>query len=202
MPIPIPIPIGVKRVTTVQGAVWKFVSCAHCRERYAFLLELQATGEDHDLLFLDAEGSRARARAQAEQNLTRKGQNVVLPVPCPHCGFYQDDMARVLKDDASINRLQIAGMALAALSLVPLAFDVPYLWVLTILLAAAGLGLLARGYVVALRFDPNAGDPEPRKALGRGHAVWGEQLAELLAANPPPTLAPPQRTRLRFDPAH
>ena len=86
------------------------------------------------------------------------------------------------KDDASINRLQIAGVIVAALSLVPLAFDVPYLWVLTALLAAAGLALLIIGCVRALRFDPNAGDPEPRKALARGCTVWANQLEELLAA--------------------
>jgi len=46
------------------------------------------------------------------------------------------------------------------------------------------LTLLAYGYVLAFRFDPNAGDPEPRKALGQRHAVWGEQLAELVATSP------------------
>src|SRR5262245_42135050 len=109
MPIPIPIPIGAKHVAAVQGAVWKFVSCAHCQQRYAYLLELEATGDDHDPLFLDGEGSAERARAKAEQNLLQKSQNVVLPVPCPNCGCYQDDMARKLKEDVSINSLQIAG---------------------------------------------------------------------------------------------
>src|SRR3954454_22539883 len=106
MHIPIPIPIGVKRVAAVQGAVWKFVSCACCQQRYAYLLKLEATGEDHDLLFFDGKGSAERARAQAEQNLVQKSRNVVLPVPCPSCGFYQDDMARKLKEGASINPLQ------------------------------------------------------------------------------------------------
>lgn len=180
----IPIPIGAKHVAAVQGTVWKFVSCAHCQQRYAYLLELEATGEDHDPLFLDGEGSAERARAQAEQNLLKKSQNVVLPVPCPNCGSYQDDMSRNLKEEASINALQIAGMVLAALSLVPLAFSIPYVWLLTVFLAVAGVALVAYGYVVAFRFDPNAGDPEPRKALGRRHAVWGEQLAELQQSKP------------------
>jgi hypothetical protein len=192
IPIPIPIPIGITRVATVQGAVWKFVSCAHCRQRYAYLLELEATGEDHDLLFLDGEGSAERARANAEEDLSLKSRNIVLPVPCPHCGFYQDDMCRELKAEASINSLQIAGVVVAALSLVPLAFGIPYIWVLTIIMAVAGLVLLASGYVLAFRFDANAGDPEPRKAIGRRHAVWGEQLAELLATTSPaePDAAP------------
>ena len=93
-------------------------------------------------------------------------------------------MARKLKDDVSLNSLQIAGLVIALFSLVPLAFGIPYIWVLTIVLAVTGLALMACGYVLAFRFDPNAGDPEPRKALGRGHAVWDEQLAELLATSP------------------
>jgi len=183
MHIPIPIPIGAKHIAAVQGAVWKFVSCAHCQQRYAYLLALEATGEDHDLLFLDGEGSAERARAKAEENLLQKSRNVVLPVPCPNCGSYQDDMSRKLKDGASINPLQIAGVVIGALSFIPLAFGIPYIWILTIVLAVTGLALLVYGYVVAFRFDPNTGDPEPRKALGRRHAVWGEQLAELLATS-------------------
>jgi hypothetical protein len=42
---------------------------------------------------------------------------------------------------------------------------------------------ITQRYLVAFQFDPNAGDPEPRKVLGRTQAVWGEQLAELLATD-------------------
>jgi hypothetical protein len=147
-------------------------------------LELEATGEDRDLLFLDGKGSAERARAQAEQNLLRKSRNCVLPVPCPNCGFYQDEMARQLKGEAWINRFQVAGLAISVISLLPLAFDIPFIWVLTLVTAAIGLTLLVYGYVVAFRFDPNSGDAEATKALGRNYAVWGEQLAELLATNP------------------
>jgi hypothetical protein len=183
--IPIHIPIGTKHVATVRGEVWKVVSCAHCQQHYAYLLELEATGEDHDLLFLDGKGSADRAHAQAEQNLLRKSRNCVLPVPCPNCGSYQDDMSQQLKEDASINRFQIAGGVIAVLSFVPLLFGIASMWVLTLVIAVVGLTLLAYGLVTAFQFDPNTGDPEPRKALGRRHAVWGEPLAELLAASSP-----------------
>jgi hypothetical protein len=183
MHIPIPIPIGRIHVAAVRGAVWKFVTCARCQQGYAYLLELEATGECHDLLFLDGEGSAQRARAQAERSLLQKSRNSVLPVPCPNCGFYQDEMSRQLKEAASINRLQVAGAVIVLLSFIPLLFAVSYLWVLTLILAIAGLAVLSYGYVVALRFDPNAGDPEPRKLLGQKYAVWGPQLAELLATN-------------------
>jgi hypothetical protein len=189
-PIPLPIgnmhlhvPVGNKHVAAVRGSVWKLVSCSRCQEPYAYLLELQATGEDYDLLFLDGKGSAERARAQAERNLSQKVRNTVLPVPCPGCGSYQDDMSRQLRAQASINRAQIVGLVIAVLSLVPLTFDMASTWVLTVLGAVVGVTLVAYGTVRACRFDPNAGDPEPRKLLGRRHAVWGEQLAELLATS-------------------
>lgn len=180
----IPIPIGAKHVAAVRGAVWKFVSCGGCQQRYAYLLELEATGEHHDLLFLDSEGAADHARAQAEQNLLKKGSNCIRPVPCPHCGFYQDDMARQLKEAASTNPVQIAGAVMVSLGFTPVACNIGNLWVATTVIAVVGLVLLVYGYVLAFRFDPNQGDPEARKALGRAHAVWGEQLTELLRRHP------------------
>ena len=181
MVIPIHIPIGIKRVAAIRGAVWKFVSCSHCQQQYAYLLELEATGEDHDLLFLDAKGSAERAQAQAEHNLLQKGRNVVLPVPCPSCGTYQDDMLRLLEEDASINHVQVFGLVIALLSFIPLLFDMEFNWVLTLIVAAVGITVAAYGTVRSLQFDPNEGNPDSRIALGKQHAVWGEQLKELLA---------------------
>ncbi len=183
MVIPIPIPIGVRRVATARGAVWKVHACENCRQQFAFLLELQATGEDHDLLFLDRDGSSKRAQEQAEENLLKKSQICVVPVPCPNCGFYQEAMSRKLKEDAWTNRTQFIGGLIVLLSLVPLAFNIEYIWLLSIVLAVFGLLLLAYGYVLAYRFDPNAGDPEPRKSLGRLRTVWGKQLDELNVVN-------------------
>jgi hypothetical protein len=99
-------------------------------------------------------------------------------------------MARILKDQRSTNATQLAGVVIGALSLIPLAFDLPYNWIMTVLGVTVGLALLTWGYVLAFRFDPNADDPEARKALGRKHAVWGDQLAELLKTSAAtPTIA-------------
>jgi len=87
------------------------------------------------------------------------------------------------KEAAWINWPQIAGAAIVLLSFIPLLFAISYFWVLTLILGTAGLAVLSYGYVIAFRFDPNAGDPEPRKVLGQKYAVWGAQLAELLAKN-------------------
>jgi hypothetical protein len=108
-------------------------------------------------------------------------------------------MTHLLKGEASINRLQIAGFVVVALAFIPLAWNIPHIWVLTLLLALVGLSLLIYGYKIAFGFDPNVGDPEPRKAIGRAYAVWGERLGELLATNPdcvlePVATAKPQRS--------
>jgi hypothetical protein len=115
------------------------VSCTHCQQRYGYVLELEATGEDHDLAFLDGKGAAERARALAERNLLQKSRNVVLPVPCPNCGSYQDDMVQRLKEEASINRFQIVGLVIAVLSIIPLMANA---WVLTLLVAVVGLTLV------------------------------------------------------------
>ena len=191
MILPIHIPIGARHRAAIRGAVWKLVDCEHCQERFAYLLELEATGQDHDLLFLDGAGSAARALMQAEQNLLKKSQNLVVPVPCPNCGSYQKEMAQLLKDNASINLLQIVGGVITLVSFVPLAFDIPGIWIFTVVLALVGLTVMARGLARAIRYDANAGDPEPRKALGRQCSIWREQLAELLATAPPTAIVEP-----------
>ena len=168
MIVPIPIPIGAKHIASARGAVWKLVSCEHCHKRYAYLLDLEAIGEAHNLLFLDEKEAVERARIQAEHNLLQKTRNCVLPVPCPNCGFYQEEMSRQLKEEAWTNRFQVVGAGITVLSFVPLAFDIALIWALTLVLAAVGFMLLAYGYVVAFRFDPNAGDAELRKASGAG----------------------------------
>lgn len=181
--IPIHVPIGSKHVATARGTVWKVVACTQCNQRYAYLLELKATGERHDLLFFDSKGSAEQAQNQATSNLAQQAHNVVRPVPCPNCGCYQEEMARMLTHDASINRLQIAGLAIVAIAFIPLAFDSSRAWVITAAIAAVGVVLAVYGCVRSFRFDPNEGDPEPRKALGRAQAVWGQQLSDLLAAS-------------------
>jgi hypothetical protein len=183
-------PPGKKAVASVQGSVWKFVSCEHCPQRYAYLLELVATGQDPP--FLSADGSAERALAKAQENLSQKKQRCILPVPCPFCGHYQAEMSGLLKEEASINPFQIGGVLIAVLGFIPLAFDIAYNWVIPLVIGVAGVCLLAYGYYLSFRFDPNAADPDPRKALGQRHAVWGEQLAKLLAASPdvPPGRSP------------
>src|SRR5262249_43252880 len=140
---------------------------------YAYLLELEGIGEDHDLLFLDREGSMARARAEAEQSFMRKSRNVVAPCPLSQLwvlsGRHVPKAKERRVDQLAANRWGCDCGVFARLVGVrhSIHFGIPYIWVLTLVLAVVGLALLAYGYVVSFRFDPNTGDPEPKKALGR-----------------------------------
>jgi hypothetical protein len=190
----IPIPVATRWVVTVQGTSWKVITCSHCRQRYAFLLELETTGTDvGPPLWLDGEGATKRARARAEENLSKMARNLVYPLPCPNCGCYQPDMVDRLRAEGTSNAPTIAGLIVAALSLIPLAFRVPYIWVATAVGVSVGFGLVGYADWAAARWDPNAGDPEPRKARGRKRAVWGEQVDRLLATDPAAGPAPTAR---------
>lgn len=179
----IPIPVATRWVATAQGAVWKVVTCSHCQQRYAFLLEMETTGtEVGPPLSFGSEGAR-QAQARAEENLSRMARNVVFPLPCPNCGCYQPDMVERLREEGTSNALVIAGLIIVVLSLIPLAFSVPYIWVATAVGVSVGFGLIGYADWAAARWDPNAGDHEPRKARGRKRAVWGEELDRLLATD-------------------
>jgi len=167
----IPIPVATRWVATAQGTVWKVVTCSHCRQRYAVLLDLQATGTDiGPPLFLDAEAATKRAQARAEENLSKLARNVVFPFPCPNCGCYEPDMVVRLREEGTSKAPVIAGLIVVVLSLIPLAFSVPYIWVATAAGVSVGLGLIGYADWAAARWDPNAGDPSrgrPAVASGR-----------------------------------
>ncbi len=183
MHIPIHIPIGARHNAIVRAQTLKLISCENCQQRYAFLLDLEARGSDIDLLFLDSSGSKERAVAQAKHNLAAKTRNSLTTIPCPECGFYQADMVRQLKEDASTNPTQVVGAIVFLLAFIPLALAISFAWFVTACTAIVGLVILAYGYLLSARFDPNAGDPAPRKVFAQKITVWGEQLAKMLEEN-------------------
>lgn len=188
--IPILIPYATRWVATAQGTVWKIVTCSHCRQRFAFQLELETTGTVVGApLSLDDEGARS-AQARAEENLSKLARNIVFPLPCPNCGCYQPDMVDRLREEGTSNAPTIAGILVAVLSLIPLAFSVPYIWVATVIGMLLGFGLIGYADWAAARWNPNAGDSEPRKARGRKRTVWGKELDRLIAIDMAADLAP------------
>ena len=190
--IVIPIPVGARYEATARRTVWKVLACSHCRKHYAFQLELETTGTEIASPLEPSDEAHRRAMANAEENLSKMAQNVVLPVPCPNCGCYQDDMVDRLKSEGTSNTPVIAGLIIAVLSLIPLAFNIPFNWVATAVGVCAGLGLIGYADWSTARWDPNAGNPEQRKTLGRKRAIWGDELERLLASRQNTNHAPPR----------
>ena len=116
-----------------------------------------------------------------QNNSSVIGIKQMMPLPCPNCGCYQPDMVEMLRTEGTSNTPVIAGLTIAALSLIPLAFSVPHIWVASAVGVSIGLGLIGFADWAAARWDPNAGDPKKRKARSRKLAVWGEELDQLLA---------------------
>ncbi|MBX3412366.1 MAG: hypothetical protein KF708_06570, partial [Pirellulales bacterium] len=56
----------------------------------------EATGQGTSFLFLDNQGAEDRAIQAAEQELAKRLQEDVDPVPCPDCGLYQREMFSVI----------------------------------------------------------------------------------------------------------
>lgn len=180
MHIPIPIPIANRHVAQVHSRVLRIIDCEYCLEAFAFCLNLEAEGDDHDVLFFDPKGSEERASNKAHENLARKSTNLVVPIPCPNCGSYQQDMSQLLKDDASINKVQIIGGLTIGVAWLPFAFGSGFGWVAALAGSSLGFATMIYGYYVSAKFDPNSGDPEPRRLLARSTTVYGEELLQLI----------------------
>jgi hypothetical protein len=164
---------------TVQGEIWRIVRCENCGTPYAYRMEIEASADSSSLLGLNDQGAQQRAAAQAALNLQAKSQVSVAAVPCPECGYYQRHMARRFRSQY-LHWTLIAGVVALAGGLAVLFSDVPYGWVGATGLISVGAAFMILGALWRPRIDPNAGDPEPRKQLGRACALWGERLKLLL----------------------
>lgn len=173
------IPTGVTYLATVQDVVWKIVPCERCGETYGYRLEVTASGAGSSFLFLNTEGAQGNAAAEAIANLHRKAERAVVPVPCPVCGWYQQNMVQALRRQKS-HWTQLVGALVLGLAGGLLLLDELGGWALPAAVAATGVALLVTGFVLIWRRNPNAGDPEERKQLGRSQAAWGDTLARLL----------------------
>jgi hypothetical protein len=193
--MPIPIPYATDYTSTLSGSVLKFVPCEQCGTEYVYQMERTATGSGTSLLFLDNEGASERASSQAEAQLRRKLERGVDLVPCPRCGWYQQNM--IPKARKQYRRWMLNTGAVLAVSLLPVGLfgamanagkhgppTIPWPLFLAGLIAFAlvGIGLMVAKSVLASRHDPNGQDVETRKQLGQSRAILREELEKMIKA--------------------
>src|SRR6185295_2904395 len=92
--------VGRKYTATVEGAVWRAITCEHCRLQWAYKLVRKAEGTGRSPYFLDNSGASNRASEEAHQELQKKLLNDVEAIACPQCHKYQANMFSEAKYDA------------------------------------------------------------------------------------------------------
>jgi hypothetical protein len=89
--------LGIDYTTTASGAVLKFVQCEDCGKGYAYWMSRRIRASQFSPLALTNRGSAEGARTKAEDRLRESLKNSCDPVPCPHCGKYQEAMVLRLR---------------------------------------------------------------------------------------------------------
>lgn len=155
---------------SAAGAATKTVVCEKCGETFHYTLVRTGRGEGQSPYFLDNEGARGRADAEAAASLRARLDAGVEPVPCPNCRWYQAHMVKEMRR-RRLRWMFILGTAASAILMLLIwivilfgskAFEQPVseaakttAWQLGagLALALSGIGLRWR---LVRRFDPNA----------------------------------------------
>jgi hypothetical protein len=180
---------------TEHGHRLKFVPCENCSTEYVYLLEREAVGARTSMYTPSDEGAARHARAAAHDTLASVLENDFDPVPCPSCGHYQRYMFPKLLGNTGlgVRVLLVVVSAVGVLAAISaLHRSVTYLerpndqrfaqmvtaWSVLGLLCLVGVGLAILNKVKIRRFNPNAGDPQARIALGQSRAITRAQFEE------------------------
>ena len=192
----IPIPYAKEYSATASGRIIKEVNCQSCRRKYYYDHHVDVEGHDISLFFLDNQGAQSRATHNTEKELRRQ---LRLPkaVPCPHCGYYQQEMLNVARADRLENGplgcivgiglvafvigavvALIAGSIRASRASFPLEAE-HWFWVATGVVTVSGLLACLIVFLLNSRFDPNGQDVAKRIRTGRQLSLSADQLPEL-----------------------
>lgn len=188
----------VDLTVTATGRKLKPVRCENCGHQYVYMLKRQASGGASALEGREL-GAEDKARTMAQSILDRKMKGAVDLVPCPKCGWVQERMIPVARRQhlawmlwlgAALGALffPIGGIGLAvgvASQFAPNFADRAPTWQLILFagllcLGLVGLGLVFAKWIFAAGFDPNQGDAEYWKDLGRRRAIKPKKLARLM----------------------
>jgi hypothetical protein len=181
----------------MTGAVLKVVHCACCGVVYIYQLKRLVRGEGYSFLSLDNEGATARAASKAEAELHDTLERSVDPVPCPACGWYQQNMLLKARKEHRSGMLYTG--LYVTIGLIPVAIigaminggierngDAVIPWPVFLgglsFWLMLGVGLMVTKFILAATYDPNRQDVETRKQIGRARAMLREELEKMIPA--------------------
>ena len=198
--MPIPIPYALDYTATVSGQIPKFVTCEKCTMEYVYLMQRSAQGEGTSFLFLNNAGAQDRAQAEAEAALFRKLQKSCDLVPCPSCGWYQNDM--VLRSRKLLHRWitpvlwfitpgAIVVLLLALVSTAAIIKNPKNVPLQMVIWSWPGALLLTFAVIASLRwrrkrracYDINQEEIESRKQLGQKLAMSKQRFLQVMQSN-------------------
>lgn len=190
----IPIPLATYK-STVKGRVFKEITCEHCNSKFVYLLTREAEGFAMGIAMVDLTGANDYASNKANAELRRSLERGMDPVPCPSCGWYQSAMIPLIRRDHRFWMFLTGMLSFLLGGLIAIvgvlsqfskekstardgiSFIQGGAW-----LVAIGLGLIFARKLLASFVEPNGGDPEERKELGRQRARTREEFDRMLAA--------------------
>ncbi len=195
MPIPIPC---VDFEATDSAGILKDVRCEQCQAGYVYWMTRSATGRSTSILFIDMKVAQERAAVRAAESLQRKLEKGCEVVPCPACGWIQEQMIAKARRDYwpwwpnVRSALYVLIAVFFALTMVfwymrtpaapAIVFGAPAALGICVLVAVA---LPITRSILSARYDPNAADQESRILLARTRALLREELEKQLAKDEP-----------------
>lgn len=88
---------GNRHTARVGGQSTRRVDCVRCGCQFEYPVEIYGVGTAHSPFFAFEREARRKALERAEDDLDRRLDTEVVPLPCPECGDYQPDMIDVLR---------------------------------------------------------------------------------------------------------
>lgn len=179
-------------------------------------MKREAHTHEKNWLYMDEEGTEARAQRRAERQVKRMLARGCDLVPCPHCGQYQAEMAKkarrvhrkwMLNTGAVLLFTIIpVGMIGTAVNTALESRNRPFLpwWLfatLLVLLAVVGVAFIVAKYWLTSKYDPNNDvERSERRRIAKWTAIYGERYERLRQAWADGSLPPPSEPIPSSDP--
>jgi hypothetical protein len=202
------IPLGMEYTSTAQGAALKQVKCAQCDHEYMYVLERWAEASESSFLFLDNEGAAQAAQENAQAKLQAKLRRCFDLVPCPECGWVQEEMLVKARSEYRSGLFWTGLIMLIAC--VPVGFVgiilnglrgehnplIPWPWYFGLFacVPVGGLLLMLVKTIMTWSYEPNSdGERDKWRERGRARCLSPEQIAAILNESAPaPDEIPPE----------
>jgi hypothetical protein len=143
--------VGRTYTATVSAQTLKSACCENCNGTYFYQMQCTAQGQGSSPYYLDNDGAQRRSQAAAQKNL-QKLLNGILPIRCPDCGFYQQDMVRILRGTSGTRWLLYIGIFPLLIGLLMLLCENYEAGGYTFV---AGATLVSLWWALRSTFDPN-----------------------------------------------